>query len=144
MKNLKVSIFFLLFLMVGTSVSFAQDCDSELYSNISLKKLNDGYTFIKSFKIDGKGGQRKDIEYTCVFSKDTKYRIIMQSKDDAATGIVATLFDAKRVELATSFQANKFYEGWIYVCKATGIYYLRFSFKDSNSYCGGAVLGFKR
>ncbi len=137
--------FVLIFLMAGLvhSVS-AQDCDSELYSNMALKKLTDGFTFIKSFKVDGKGGTRKDIEYTCVFSKDTKYKVILQSKDGEATGVIATLFNSKREQLATSHNNGKFYTGWTYVCKATGIYYLRFSFKDSHSFCGGAVLGFKR
>ncbi len=142
MKNILKSslvIFFLAFV----NTSFAQ-CDSELYSNMALKKLSEGFTFIKSFKVDGKGGIRKEIEYTCVFSKDTQYKVIMEGKDDGATGIVVTLFDAKREQLATSFNNNKFYAGWTYHCKATGIYYLRFTFKDSHSFCGGAVLGFKR
>ncbi len=145
MKNIFVIAFvFVMAFFVSPSQTQAQDCDSELYSNMALKKLTDGFTFIKSFKVDGKGGTRKDIEYTCVFSKDTKYKVILQSKDSEATGVIATLFNSKREQLATSYNNGKFYTGWTYVCKATGIYYLRFSFKDSHSFCGGAVLGFKR
>lgn len=142
MKNILKSSLVILFLAF-VNTSFAQ-CDSELYSNMALKKLSEGFTFIKSFKVDGKGGIRKEIEYTCVFSKDTQYKVIMEGKDDGANGIVVTLFDAKREQLASSFNNNKFYAGWTYLCKATGIYYLRFTFKDSHSFCGGAVLGFKR
>jgi len=143
MKNILISAFSLLCLL-AVSTAKAQDCDSELYCNMSLKQLETGFTFIKSFKIDGKGGARKDIEYTCVFSKDTKYKIVMTGKDDGANGIIATLYDSKRTELASSYTNNKFYPTWTYVCRATGIYYLRFSFKDSHSFCGGAVLGFRR
>jgi hypothetical protein len=126
-----------------TTAAFAQ-CDSEQYSQKSLKALTPGFTFVKSYKIDGKNGVRKNIEYTCVFSKDTNYMIRIQGKDGGATGIVATLYDQQRNELTTSYVSNKFYPGWTYKCKATGIYYLLFTFKDSESYCGAAVLGFRR
>lgn len=123
--------------------SYAQ-CDAELFSSQALKSLQPGFTFVKSYKIDGKNGVRKTIEYTCVFSKDTNYMIRMQGKDGGSTGIIATLFDAQREELATSYVNNKFFPGWTYKCKATGIYYLTFTFKESQSHCGAAVLGFRR
>jgi hypothetical protein len=68
----------------------------------------------------------------------------MNGKDGGAQGMIVTLYDSQRNELATSHVNNKFFPGWTYKCKATGIYYLSFTFKDSQSYCGAAVLGFRR
>jgi hypothetical protein len=127
----------------GKSEVYAQ-CNAELFNNMALKLLPPGYTFVKSYRIDGKNGERKKIEYTCVFSKDTDYIIKMAGKDGGPNGLIATLFDSKRSQLATSYFNNRFYDGWTYKCTATGIYYLSFTFKDSKSFCGAAVLGFRR
>ncbi len=106
--------------------------------------LAPGYTFVKSYRIDGKNGERKKIEYTCVFSKDTNYMIRMAGKDGNQQGLIVTLYDSRREQQASSFLNDKFFPGWQYKCSATGIYYLSFTFKDSKSYCGAAVLGFRR
>jgi hypothetical protein len=124
-------------------VAVAQ-CDSEVYTAKALRTLGTGFTFVKSYRVDGKNGVRRQIEYTSVFSKDTNYMIRMNGKDGGVQGMIVTLYDSQRNELATSHVNNKFFPGWTYKCKATGIYYLSFSFKDSQSYCGGAVLGFRR
>ena len=144
MKNILSSAIVLVFLMLGSSATFAQDCDSNEFSNKALEKLKGDFTFIKSFKIDGRNCQRKDIEYTCVFSKDTQYKVVVEGKDGGAQGIVVELYDSKRKKITSSLLNGKFYPGFVYICRATGIYYLKFSFQDSHSCCGGAVLGFKR
>lgn len=140
-------IFFLLaFVFAGalmTQNTQAQ-CNTDLYTNLALKSLAPGYTFVKSYRIDGKNGDRKKVEYTCVFSKDTNYMVRMVGKDGGQEGLVVTLYDSKRAQLATSYVSSKFYPGFTYKCTATGIYYLSFTFKDSKSYCGAAVLGFRR
>jgi hypothetical protein len=145
MKNLLLAISAFLLILIAAPTQEAQaQCNAELYNNIALKQLSPGYTFVKSYRIDGKAGQRKKIEYTCVFSKDTNYMIRMQGKDGGAQGLIATLYDSKRNRLAQSYVNDKFFPGWTYKCTATGIYYLSFTFKDSKSYCGAAVLGFRR
>ena len=123
--------------------TYAQ-CNAELYNNKCLKNLESGFTFVKSYRIDGKGGARKKIEYTCVLSKDTNYQLQVQGKDGAAQGLIGTLYDSKRNRKATTYYNNKFFEHVTYKCRATGIYYLTFTFKDSKSFCGAAVLGFRR
>lgn len=122
----------------------AQSCNTELYITKAMQDLSPGFTFVKSYRIDGRGGRRQKIEYTCVFSKDTDYDIRIQSQAGAATGIIATLYDSRRNQIATNYQSGKMYTSFRYTCRSTGIYYLTFTFKDSNEYCGGAVLGFKR
>jgi hypothetical protein len=142
MKKLNI-IGIALFLVLAAFQAQAQ-CNSELYVNKSMKSLETGFQFSKSYRIDGRAGTRKKIEYTCVFSKDTNYQIRISGKDGGANGIIGTLYDSKRNEMVSSFYNNKFLDGWTFKCQSTGIYYLTFTFKNSQSYCGAAVLAFRR
>mgnify|MGYP006266950665 CR=1 FL=1 len=142
MKRLLV-ILSVFFSLVWANQEAQAQCDTGTLTSIALSKL-DNYTFVKSYRIDGRSGRRKTIEYTCVFSKDTDYRIRIASKDGGANGIIATLYDSKRNQVGTSFINKKFLNGITYKCEATGIYYLKFEFRDSKNYCGAAVLGFHR
>lgn len=143
MKHLLI-LFCAFFLATFAATDANAQCNTDLYNNLALKKLAPGYTFVKSYRIDGKDGERRRIEYTCVFSKGTDYMIRMAGKDGGPNGLIATLYDSRRSQLSTSYLNNRFFDGWTYKCSATGIYYLSFTFKDSNSYCGAAVLGFRR
>lgn len=140
MKNI---ILILCFAFLAFEV-FAQGCDGELLSNLALQEMPEGYTLIRSFKIDGRCAGRKDIEYTCVFSAGTTYVINIKSADGKAKGIVATLFNDKRQEVATSYHQKRFDEKLSFDCPKVGIYYLRFDFKNNERRCGGAVLSFFR
>ncbi|MEN7550142.1 hypothetical protein AAG747_19640 [Rapidithrix thailandica] len=143
MKKIFLALLFFSGILFTCASTYAQ-CNAELYINKSMRSLANGYQFSKSFRIDGRGGARKKIEYTCVFSKDTNYQINISGKDGGAHGIIGTLYDSRRNKIVTSYYNNKFSPGWIYKCRATGIYYLSFTFKDSKSFCGAAVLGFRR
>lgn len=126
----------------GTTV--AQSCNTELYITKAMQNLTTGFTFVKSYRIDGRKGRRPKIEYTCVFSKDTDYDIHIQSQAGGSSGIVATLYDSRRNQIATNYKSGRAYPNFRYTCRSTGIYYLTFTFSDSKDFCGGAVLGFKR
>ena len=88
-------------------------CNSELYVNKSMKSLESGFQYSKSYRIDGRGGNWRKVEYTCVISKDTNYQIRITGKDGAAQGLIGTLYDSKRNELVSSFYNNKFLDTWI-------------------------------
>ncbi len=137
------TIFFIATATILSSIGYAQ-CNTELYINKSMKSLSPGFQFSKSFRVDGRGGARKKVEYTCVFSKDTNYMIKMSGKDGSSKGIIGVLSDSRNNKLVSSFYNNKFLDGWQYKCRSTGIYRLTFTFKDSQSFCGSAVLAFKR
>ena len=122
----------------------AAQCNADLYSEKSMKSISQGYMFEKSFRIDGKGGRAKKIEYSCILSKDTNYSFIMNTKDGGATGLVFELLDGQRNKVATNFVNNKFFSGLEYRCGSSGIYFLSFTFKDSQTQCGAAVLAFRR
>ncbi len=142
MKKILVILSLVLFAAMGTEAQ--AQCNSELYVNKSMMQLAPGFSFYKSYRIDGRNGTRKKVEYTCVFSKDSNYQLQITGKDGAAQGIIGTLYDSRRNKIITSYYNDKFMPAWTYTCRATGIYYLTFTFKDSKSYCGAAVLGFKR
>ena len=130
--------------VVAMGDTYAQSCNTELYITKAMQNLSPGFTFVKSYRIDGRSGRRPKIEYTCVFSKDTDYDVQIQSQAGGASGIVATLYDSRRNKISTNFLSGKTYPSFRYTCRSTGIYYLTFTFQNSKEFCGGAVLGFKR
>ena len=137
---LGISIIALIF-----SASFANaQCASEAQANACISNLQDGFTFLKTFKVDGQGGAKAKVEYSYVFSKDTQYFLNVCNDGTATDGIVVTMYDSKRQMVSTNFNNGKFYSGLVYPCNATGIYYITFTFQESQNHCGGSVLGFKR
>ena len=130
-------------LMFGVITLKAQ-CNSEAYANDCIPRLQNGFTFLKTFKIDGAGGSKSKVEYSYVFSKDTQYFINICAEGPLTDGIVVTMYDSKRQMVSTNFNNGKYYPGLVYPCNATGIYYITFTFGESARYCGGSVLGFKR
>ena len=119
-------------------------CSAEEQANACISKLQDGFTFLKTFKVDGQGGAKAKVEYSYVFSKDTQYYLNICNDGAETDGIVVTMYDSKRQVVSTNFNKGKFYPGLIYPCNATGIYYITFTFEGSQNHCGGSVLGFKR
>ncbi|HBH23301.1 MAG TPA: hypothetical protein DDY13_07745 [Cytophagales bacterium] len=143
-KNMKYIglIFFAMLLFSGDNLK--AQCNPDALAQECVPKLADGFTFLKSFKINGQGGARQKVEYSYVFSKDTQYFINICANGEGTDGIVVTMYDSKRQIVSTNYQNGKFYPGIVYPCNATGIYYITFTFNGSSSYCGGSVLGFKR
>ena len=130
--------------LVFTASTAKAQCASEAQANACISKLQDGFTFLKTFKVDGQGGAKAKVEYSYVFSKDTQYFLNICNDGDATDGIVVTMYDSKRQMVSTNFNNGKFYPGLVYPCSATGIYYITFTFDGSQNHCGGSVLGFKR
>lgn len=144
MKNYIKIFGVILFTIVLSSTGKAQ-CDAEALAQACVPKLQEGFTFLKTFKIDGVGGSKSKVEYSYVFSKDTQYFLnICTSGGEGTDGIVVTMYDSKRQVVSTNYANGKFYPGIVYPCNATGIYYITFTFQGSTNYCGGSVLGFKR
>lgn len=143
MKNHLQKLLALCLIMLLSYTGYSQ-CNVELYSQRSLKEVKAGYMFVKSFRIDGKEGSRRKIEYTCVFSKGVTYQVLISSADGEASGIVGTLYNPERKKLASNYFEGKHYRMLQYNCNATGIYYLTFTFRDTPSFCGAAILSFQR
>jgi hypothetical protein len=130
--------------LIFSAESSNAQCGAEEQANACISKLQDGFTFLKTFKVDGQGGAKAKVEYSYVFSKDTQYYLNICNDGAETDGIVVTMYDSKRQVVSTNFNKGKFYPGLIYPCNATGIYYITFTFEGSQNHCGGSVLGFKR
>ncbi len=139
MKKLVVFIFFLFFL--SGSESLAQ-CNAENLSTECIPKLGSGFNFLKSYKVE-KGG-KEYVEYSYVFTKGTQYMINICAPNQDADGIIVTLEDAERRKVASSKVDDQYIAAIAYPCNKTGIYYIKYTFDDAASYCGGSALGFKR
>ncbi|MDX2304270.1 MAG: hypothetical protein NW226_15810 [Microscillaceae bacterium] len=120
------------------------ECDAKPYKDKCVASLPDGYTFLKSYTIDGQNGTRKKVMYSYIFSKNTAYLVMLANGSAQTKGVKVTLKDSNRKQLASSFANGKFYPALAYKCNATGIYFLEFEFDGATSFCAGSVLAFKR
>lgn len=139
MKKLFVFVFSV-FVLNGFQSS--AQCNAETLSTQCIPKLASGFNFLKSYKVEKAG---KDyVEYSYVFTKGTQYMINICAPDQSADGIVVTLYDAERRKVASNKVNEQYITAIAYPCNATGIYYIKYTFDDESSYCGGSALGFKR
>lgn len=139
MNRFSITILFVLFF----SGAYAQ-CNSDSYVSACVPKLTDGFNFLKSYKIDGLGGQKDKIEYSYLFTKGTQYMINLCADGADTDGIVVTLFDGARNKIASNLINGKFLRQLTMQCNATGIYYIQYTFSGSKNFCGGSALGFKK
>ena len=144
MKKIFILTIFSLFVINFSSLA---QCNSDAFNDACISEIQSkGYTFVKSYKVDGAGGTKAKIEFSYVFSKDTEYLFSINGKDGESSGIILTIYDSNRKLITTNYDKanNKFYKAINFPCKVTGIYYMTFTFEGSKSYCGAAVVGFKR
>ncbi len=130
MKKLPLilSVFACWCLSVGTAKA---QCDPENFIDKCNAKLAEGYTFLKSYSVEGAKATDSKVEYSYVFSKDTNYLLTLCGNgSDMPANMVVTLYDSNRKKLASSYDKdNKRYLPAIGIrIAATGIYYLTFSF----------------
>lgn len=111
---------------------------------VCIPKLAGGFHFLKSYEINGRGGRLDKVEYSYPFAKGTMYMVNLCSSEGGNQGLVVTLYDASRKQLATSVVNGQQLQAIVFNCQSTGIYYLTYTFDNSTAYCGGSSLGFKR
>lgn len=125
-------------------------CDTKKFKEDCTSKIPQGYTFLKSYSVDGKEGAQKQVSYSYIFSKNTSYLMILANSHPQNKGFMVELYDSNRRKLASSYlpasgsRPAKYYPALAYQCQATGIYHLVFKFQDTNDFCAGSVLAFKR
>jgi hypothetical protein len=141
----------LLLVILATSLLAAQaqkpKCEVEDYTNKCIERIKPlGFSFLKSYKLDGLGGDKTVLEFSYVFSTGTTYIVTLGNADRNNKGLVVTLLDDKKEVIVSSYrEAEKEYLSALQIqCQRTGIYYLSFSFQDTKDFCGVGVLGFKR
>ncbi|HMV09036.1 MAG TPA: hypothetical protein PK325_06915 [Cyclobacteriaceae bacterium] len=141
---MKKLIFFAATLFLLNTSDAVGQCNSENLSSQCIPKLAAGFNFLKSYKIDGDGGNKEKVEYSYVFLKGTQYMINICAPAQPTDGIIVSLFDSNRNKVASSKIDNQFISAIAYPCNATGVYYIQYTFEKPSSYCGGSALGFKR
>jgi hypothetical protein len=139
---MKKSLIPILIVFLCTAFDGVSQCNADALSSQCIPKLAAGFNFLKSYKIE-KGG--KDfVEYSYVFTKGTQYMINICAPGQNTDGIVVSLYDSNRNVVASSKVNGQFISAIAYPCNTTGIYYIKYTFDGSTSYCGGSALGFKR
>lgn len=123
-------------------------CNAKPYIDFCISKLPQGYTFLKSYPINGENGAKKMVRFSYVFSKGMNYfiRIANNTDDTAPNGVFLRLKDSSQKEVASTLSGGgkEYLKGLAYTCNTTGIYYLEYHFDKTNNYCAGGVLAFKR
>lgn len=132
----------IMFLLLGIAIQTKGQCGYEIVPDYLREKLGE-YHEVKHYRVDGKGGQRQQIEYTIVLSKDTFYRFSMISKEGGSHGVILTIYNSTREKvIASNYHDDTFEDVIEFQVKATGMYYAVFTFKNSQRYCAMAILGF--
>jgi len=130
-------------LFVGNTTVKPQECDAKPFKDTALKAIREGYTFLKSYSIDGAGGSKKEIKFSYIFTKNNNYTINMNNGIASCSGLYVVIYDSNGTQQASSLSGGKYYPALSYKCGATGMYHITFKFVDK-PYCAGAVLSFKR
>jgi hypothetical protein len=133
----------IIFISASVQQTFAQ-CDTEKHVEACIPKLQSGFTFLKSYNIDGQGGAKDKVEYSYVFTKGATYQVMICNDGTGTDGIVLTLYDSNRNKVASTMYEGSTLSSIAFPCQVTGIYYITYTFEGSSNYCGGSVLGFKR
>lgn len=108
-----------------------------------MGKLAPGFSFLKTYKIDG-GADLVKVEYSYVFAKGTQYMITLCDQKVNSNTITLVIYDAQRNKVATNKVNGTILSAIAFPCNATGIYYIQYTFDGPSSRCGGSALGFKR
>ncbi|RLD20290.1 MAG: hypothetical protein DRI71_10625, partial [Bacteroidetes bacterium] len=98
---MKRLLFFIALVGISTSTALAQ-CDAASKVAGCAPNPKSGYTLIKSFEVDGKGGTKTKIEYSYVFTKGTKYLVNVCGGVDTPDGVIVTLYDKYRNKVASN------------------------------------------
>lgn len=120
-------------------------CDAKAYKDKCVEEIPEGYTFLKSYTLDGQNGARRKIQNSYIFSKNTQYLLLINNGGaNKVNGLKVTIYDSNRRKIAESYANNRFYSGVGYKCNVTGIYHFEFEYVERSNFCGAGVLTFKR
>lgn len=105
---------------------------------------HDNFNFLKEYEIDNKHGESQKIEYSIALVDGFEYEYYFTGLKEGHQEVTATLYDSNRQELGTNKHHKNFVHVIRHTSRKTGIYYITFTFKDDEAYCGAAVLGFTK
>jgi len=144
MKIFKKSHFLLLLAMMFFSGTGFGQCETDLFLDQCASSLGT-YNYIKSFNVVP-AKKNAVSEYSYVFSKGSKYMLIVCEQHVDKGKMVVNLFDRSHNLIASTYDKTegKYYPNLVYSCSTTGLYYIQTTFLDTKSGCGLCILGFTK
>lgn len=141
-----IKIFLLLFCNITILWIYKVNAQNDLSnrSDECIPVLPVSYNFLKSFKVSDDNSLDGKLEYSYPFTKNTQYIIKICAENATSKGIVITLYDFHRNEIATSKINNQNLSTILFKCKTTGIYYISYTFENTLKFSGHSILGFKK
>lgn len=131
------NIFIWVITALFTPFSYAQ-CDVFSLKEASIGKIENGYSYIKTFPVTEDKLDKNVVEYSFVLSKNTKY--MLHTFHDANEGYVSIeLYDANRTLIGKDKKGVMAYS-----CNSTGVHYMKFTHHGKENKCSIAILSFKR
>ncbi|PPK88442.1 hypothetical protein CLV84_1409 [Neolewinella xylanilytica] len=142
--NLLSRVFFLC-LLFGAASQLPAQCNFKAYQEFSAAKMPDTHRLLKSYHLDGKGGEQKQVEVKLNLRKDTNYHFqLATGADGGAEGVVAAVLNNKDNEVASSYDHTGYREQFNYRCRDSGVYTIVFTFKEAEIYCGAATVSVEK
>ncbi len=140
-----LSRLFLLCLLLTAGTQLSAQCNFKAYQEFSAAKMPDNHRLLKSFHLDGKDGEKKQVEVKLNLRKDTNYHFqLATGADGGAEGVVAAVMNNKNNEVASSYDHTGYRERFNYRCRASGVYTIVFTFKEAEIYCGAATVSVEK
>src|SRR5690554_7736474 len=84
-----------IFMTASVSQAYAQ-CNTDKHIEACIPQLPSGFTFLKSYNIDGQGGAKDKVEYSYVFTKGATYNIMICNDGESTDGIILTLYEDRK------------------------------------------------
>ena len=130
-----------LFLLLGLATTGLQaQCDFSVYQEMAAEKIPAEHKLLKSYHVDGKDGDLKQMTVKLNLRKDVNYHIQLAAGEGGADGIIAAVLNSKGNEVASSYSHTGYGDHFNYRCRQSGVYTIQFTFKESASYCGAATV----
>lgn len=133
---------------LGIIMTFCQStvkaqCNSDEIVESCISELDTNFHYLKSYQLEGRSGDESVVEHSYVLTKNTEYLIKLCTKADSTMDIAINIFDSNRRNVSSSSSDSTMNSSLKFDCKVTGIYYLQYTFINSEEYCGGSAIGFK-
>ena len=109
----------------------------------SVSKLDD-FNFLKSYKLVDPQPMSKEFSY--VFTKGNTYKIMLCLEEDRKkSNVEISILDRSRNVVVSNINSKGKKKNVLqFKCDTSGIYYMRYDFKDETNFCGASVLAFTR
>ena len=125
MRNFRILLLISVF-SFGSAPTIAQ-CNSSEIIDLCVPNLPGSFVYLKGYEVDGKGGQLEKVEYSYPFAKGKDYMINLCPQEEG-NGLVVTLYNHNRFEMATNVIDGQFASAIVFSCKTTGLYYITYTF----------------